>query len=823
MFFASNGIVRSALAVMAVIAGLILTGCDNSSGKGEFTQLKIVSGDNQCALPNEKFTKKLMIHLSGEAPNAITSGKSNVPLADYPVKFAVEPGSDLIITPAQAVSDVAGNISVEVTAGKKIGDQYLLMIPERNPEKTARARFVCGVKISGNEQEGQAGTTLAEPLEVKLVDSNNQPRKGVEVYFNVRGDQKDNLKFKKNMVKTNSDGIAATPVSLGSKTGAYKFDIEIADDKQDIHIRGIDIKVMGINIYGVIISVLGGLALFVYGMHAMSDGLQKVAGNRMRTILHFFARNGIVAVLAGAGVTAVIQSSSATTVMVIGFINAGLLNLTQAIGIIFGANIGTTITAQIISFNLSGIAMPAIIIGLCTMFMKNNIVKGWGETVFGFGLLFFGMNIMGGELKVLGVFPSFIEFFKSFNCSPVDGFMPLSAVLGAIMIGTVMTVIIQSSSAAMGIVLALAASGLIDFYTSIPLLLGTNIGTTITAFLAALAANRHAKQAALAHFLFNFIGSILMVAGFYIPFSGTNIPIFLYLVNVSTPGDAFAAEPQNLERHIAMAHTYFNVINVLILLPFIGLIAKLCEGIIPTRKETPERISRLEPLLIHTPSIALEQSISALREMTDKAWSNVDRAFNQHFMLENTNQSEIEEVRQAENVVDKMQSEITGYLVKITREQLTEPQSQLIPLLMHCTNDAERIGDHAENIIELTERLSNMERKISDEGKSELTKMWEILDDQAHNVMNALAGSDHDLIDFALKDEKLINHYANKYEANHIARLRSGNCSVSGGIIFIELLNELEKIGDHLSNIAERTGEIQKHYIELHSGKRNIK
>ena len=260
-----------------------------------------------------------------------------------------------------------------------------------------------------------------------------------------------------------------------------------------------------------LLNVLGGLAIFIFGMKMMSDGLHRVAGERMKNILRLFSSNRIVAIITGAVVTAVIQSSSASTVMVVGFTNAGLLSLIQAIGIIFGANIGTTVTAQLVAFDISWIIMPSIILGLLLSFIPKLSLSNWSETVIGLGFLFLGMNLMSSELKQLSSHPAFMEAFQLFKCAPVNGWVPPVALFGAIGIGLVATLIIQSSSACSGIIIALGASGLIDLYTAVALVLGSNIGTTVTAQLAAITANRVAKQAALAHTLFNVLGVLIIV------------------------------------------------------------------------------------------------------------------------------------------------------------------------------------------------------------------------------------------------------------------------------------------------------------------------
>ncbi len=808
------------LLMVIMSAGLLLSGCGQKSSQNIVDKIKIIQGNNQCALPNQEYSKEIRIELQGKNQPGLLGGKgTRGPIANAKILLQPLPDSDLILVTKELVSDSGGGVNFTVKSGKTIGDHYLKIIPVGYEDKSVTLRFINGIAITGSRQQTTAGSLLENPIKVEVVDASGKPVEGAPVYFSIGSTPERKIKtlIKKPTVYTNKDGIAETNVKLGNKTGSYKINVEVADPKNNIHVRGISVTELGLNKTGLIITVLGGLALFVFGMSLMSSGLQMVAGENMRKILQFFAKNRFVAAFAGLTVTAVIQSSSACTVMVIGFVNAGLINLTQAIGIVFGANIGTTVTAQMISFKLTKLAFPAIIIGLLLVIIKkNNVIKGWGETVLGFGLLFLGMTTMSSELKLIGTFPSFIKVFQAFDCSPVNGgSMPITAIVGAIFIGAAVTVLVQSSSASMGIVLALAGTGLIDFYTAVPLILGTNIGTTVTAALASIAANRVAKQAAMAHFLFNIIGSGLMIWLFFIPYPGTGIPIFMYFVNNVTQGDVFASVPQNMVRHIAMAHTFFNIFNVLLLLPFVGLIAKLCQAIIPINTDKELKIEHLEPHLLATPSIALEQVIHSIRYMVKESWKMVDIAVNQHFFPINTDMKGIQDLEKREDLMDELQSDITSYLVQLTQREITESQAQLVPLLMHCTNDAERIADHTENIIALTERLKKTKKDISEKAHKELEEMWLVLKDQAQNVIAALDGTERDNITFALSDEKCINKMADDFESKHIKRLSKGNCDPVIGIIFIEMLSELERIGDHLSNIAERGPEIQKHYIEL--------
>ena len=795
----------AALLLLPFIA--LLSGC--SDGRARSVDLiRVMQGDEQCALPGREFPREIRVELLGPQVPGLLGGKgSRAPVEGVRVLFVPVDGSDLAVLPAETISDAGGLAATKVRAGRKTGDQYLKIIPVGFESKSITLRLISGMQIKGDEEEYRTGTVGDNSVEVRL-QKDDKPAAGVPVNFKLLATSEgatSNASILSPTVITDEKGVAKTSVKLGQKTGIYQVGIEVVDPDAGFLIRSKTIKLLGFNLWAVVIAVLGGLTLFIFGMKLMGDGIQKVAGENMKKILQFFARNGIVAVLAGTLVTAVIQSSSATTVMVIGFINAGLLTLTQAIGIIFGANVGTTVTAQIISFNLSGLALPAITLGFLITLSKKREINGWGETLLGFGLLFFGMTMMSDELRVLGDFPSFKEFFKAFDCMPAEpgNWMPLGAVLGAIGIGIAATVLIQSSSAAMGIVLALAGSGLINFYTAVPLLLGTNIGTTITAMLAAAAANRVAKQAALAHTLFNVFGVLLMLILFYVPYGPERIPVFLYFINAITPRDVF------------VAHTFFNVTVVIVLLPFLKQFAALCNWLLPLPQDSKIKIKILEPGLLNTPSIALKQTVSAIRKMVKDAWAMVDEAVNKQFLPAVSDKERCEALAAAEERIDAMQADVTAYLVQITRKQLTEPQSELVPLLMHCTNDAERIADHTELILQLAARLIKNDKKLSEAGKKDLRKMWEVLNDQAKNVIAALGSDNPEMVKFALKDERKINKMADKFESAHIDRLRKGNCTMANGVIFIEMLGELAKIGDHLSNIAERTPEIQKHYVKL--------
>ena len=789
---------------------LSLTGC--SEKEATLTELRAAQGADQCTTaPDGSFPLPLRIEARGGF-----GGTDTIP--NIRLHLSPKPGSQLTFDPASGVTDGGGSFSTRITASGS-GDQFFTVSAEGYPEHTLTLRVINGMEIRGDNSEAVAGSCLPHPIAVRLI-RNGKPLSGVPVRFEMRSTAEGaetTAQVFTPLCPTDENGVASTRVQLGEATGVYRLGINVDGQDAGISVRNREVRLLGINPWAVSIAVLGGVAFFIFGMNLMSDGLRAAAGDNMKKILQLFTHNRVTALLAGTAVTAVLPSSAAVTVMVIGFINAGLLTLKQSLGIIFGANIGTTVTAQIISFDLSAAALPAVVIGLLMSFSTRRTLKGWGLAILGFGILFFGLTMMGNELKLLSDIPSFKRVFLLFDCAPetAGGIVPPLALAGAILLGFIGTVLLQSSSAFTGVVLALAASGLVNFYTAFALLLGSNVGTTVTTLLASVRVNRVAKQAALAHFIFNLFGAIVMTLLFYVPWRDSGHPVFLALVNASTPGDAFAAIPQNLERHIAMAHTLFNVTVSVLLLPFITQFTWLCNKLLPIRDESGKRIRMLEPGLLATPSVALKQCAAAIRLMVIDAWTMIDRSINEHFIPGSTKARRIEEIARMESGVDAMQKEITDYLVQLMRRPLTGPQSELIPLLMHATNDAERIADHAENIIALTRRMVSEKDKLSDAALKSLRKMWEVLDDEAKNVIAGLDGVKSKQVKVALKDERKINKMADRLESEHIERLRKGNCSAPSGVVYIEILGELEKIGDRLSNIAERTPQIQQQYVRL--------
>ncbi|MBR7144008.1 MAG: Na/Pi cotransporter family protein [Lentisphaeria bacterium] len=558
------------------------------------------------------------------------------------------------------------------------------------------------------------------------------------------------------------------------------------------------------------LQVFGGLAIFIFGMKLMSDGLHQVAGEKMRSILRMFSANPLVAVASGAAVTCVIQSSSASTVMVIGFVNAGLLSLVQAMGLIFGANIGTTITTQLVAFDISWLIMPAIIVGLLMSFLKRQSIADWGETILGFGFLFLGMEYMSSELKALAKLPAFMEAFQTFQCAPVNGYIPIGALLGAILIGLVATMLIQSSSACSGIIIALGASGLLDIYTAVALVMGANIGTTVTAQLAAITANRVAKQAALAHTLFNCIGVIVISCSFLITWSGE--PAFFALINkISLNGD--------LPRKIANAHTVFNMFTTLILIPFIPLLAKICEKVIPV-PAGKIRYQYLEPHLLDTPPIALTQTAYALRRMLQKAWKMIDCALNIYNRNDEKNQLMVKQLEKREADIDERQKNITDYLAQLMSRKLNKKEVAQIPLLLHCTNDVERIGDHTEIIQAIIGKLQADDLKFSIQAEKEYDLLHDKLAETTALSTEMLTRCTPQLMTKSLLLEKELQTMLDNFETEHISRINSGACRPQVGILYLELLGEIRKISRHLFNINERS---EMFYGDFPTERRNNK
>ncbi len=544
--------------------------------------------------------------------------------------------------------------------------------------------------------------------------------------------------------------------------------------------------------------LLGGLGLFLFGMKIMSEGLQKIAGARMRKILAALTNNRIVGTLVGIAVTAIIQSSSATTVMVVGFVNAGLMSLVQSIGVILGANIGTTVTAQLIAFKITKFALPAIGVGAgLKLFSKRKKYVYIGEIILGFGLLFFGLSTMKAAFDPLKTSEEFRQLFLLVGDYKLLG----------VLIGALLTVIVQSSSATIGITLALATSGLLTFEASVALILGENIGTTITANLAAIGTNVAAKRTAFAHFLFNTLGTCYMLILF---------PLYLKFIASMTPGDAdFVIQTQAqaesygaaigdkpyIARHIANTHTMFNIINVLVFLPLVGVLAKLSTLIIRGEDESDNmQVKFIDSRVLNTPPIAIGQARRETQRMAQIALEMVDQT-NQ--FLEDGDLKRISGLEKREELVDLLQKEITDFLVQLSQRSISSQTSELIGSLMHMVNDLERIGDHCENLWQLGMRKFEGKISFSGVGETEMATISGRAKEFLEFVVNAMETQDQTIGPKSMEYEDSIDDLERQLRMNHINRLNTGECSVQPGLVFIDMLHNFEKIGDHTFNVSE--------------------
>lgn len=536
----------------------------------------------------------------------------------------------------------------------------------------------------------------------------------------------------------------------------------------------------------IIILLVGGLGMFLLGMRLMSDGLKAASGERIKRILTLLTKNPIMAVILGAALTSLIQSSSGMTVITVGLVNSGLLALRQAIGVVMGANIGTTLTAWIVSVigvvNIRDYALIAVGIGFfLTLTPRGKTYRNKGQVLIGLGLLFLGLGFMKEAFKPLRESAAILSTFQSLSDKP----------LLAIMVGALVTMLLQSSSATIAIVQLLAFQGLIDFNAAVPLVLGDNIGTTITAEIASFNTNINAKRTARAHTLFNVIGVTYMLP---LVIMGIYQKVIYYIV----PGEI---SPMNIMIYIAVAHSTFNIINTTIMLPLIGFLEK---GAIFISKKAKSEVNGapqyLDRRLLNSPPAALIQARKEVLRMAHLAKEALYTSYNA-FIRKDTKL--LERVGILEDAIDNLQGEITRYLVEISQRNLEPEQSDELPVWLHSVNDLERIGDHTENIVDLTERSMRAKLILPDPAKEELNIMFGVLAEMTDNILIAIQDNDRDKAYKALSCEDKINRQFIEFRETQIQRLNSGVCKPMEGIIFIDMLNNLEKIGDHLTNIAQ--------------------
>ena len=556
-----------------------------------------------------------------------------------------------------------------------------------------------------------------------------------------------------------------------------------------------------------ILTLLGGLALFLYGMQVMGDGLAKISGGKLEKILENLTSSKLRAVLLGLGVTAVIQSSSATTVMVVGFVNSGIMKLTQAVGIIMGANIGTTVTAWILSLagiesnnffmsllKPSSFAPILALIGIVLlMFTKSSRKKDIGAILVGFAVLMFGMDTMSAAVKPLADVPEFTNLLLAFS-NPIAG----------VLAGTVLTAIIQSSSASVGILQALCVTGAVPYSAAFPIIMGQNIGTCVTALLSAIGANKNAKRAAMIHLYFNIIGTVVFLSVFYILNAAVQFP---FMDAMATPAA------------IAVTHSVFNVTATLLLLPFSNLLVKLACMTIRDSSEDVEAAKEdqefliLESRFLEKPAFAVEQGRTAARRMAEDSWKALKASFE---VLHDYSEEKAQKITKMESKVDRYEDELGTYLVQLNNKDLSETDSHSVSMMLHCIGDFERISDHAVNIKESADELHAKGLSFSVYAKAELRVLTAAVTKIVETAFSVFDEQDITKASEIEALEELIDELTKEMKRRHINRLRSGECTIEMGFILSDLITSMERIADHCSNIGVCVTQVRENLYDTH-------
>ena len=541
---------------------------------------------------------------------------------------------------------------------------------------------------------------------------------------------------------------------------------------------------------GNLFAFAGGLGMFLYGMNVMADGLQKTAGNKMRQLLGYLTNNRLLGVLVGALVTAIIQSSSATTVMVVGFVNAGIMNLTQAAGVIMGANVGTTITAWLVSANeWAGALKPEFFAPLIlaigafiVTFSNKQKLNQKAEIAVGFGVLFIGLSFMSSSIGVYQSSPIFAKAFEVLGGNPILG----------ILVGAVVTAIIQSSSASVGILQTLAMKGIVNWRSAVFITLGQNIGTCITALLSSAGANKTAKRAAVIHLSFNIIGAAIY---------GIIMTIFFGVFDHLAMQHISSTE-------ISIFHSIFNVSVTVLLFPFANVLVKLSGLIIHEEPEDEEDeeveemvLRHLDPRILETPSFAVENAVKEVVRMGDIVLKNMKRV-TKEAMNPQPSEKQLDKVFRDEKVINHLETMITGYLVKISNLALTEKQSKIVTDLFYTISDIERAGDHVENIAEFMQIKHDDKIAFSDLAKDELHKMTAQVIKTFDYAIRAIEKDDVEIAKQAIQGEEEVDRMEKKYRKQHIERLERESCIPEAGVIYIDMMTSLERISDYADNIA---------------------
>ncbi len=529
---------------------------------------------------------------------------------------------------------------------------------------------------------------------------------------------------------------------------------------------------------------VGGLALFIYGMQIMAQGLQNAAGSKMKKMLEVLTKNKLMGVLLGAFVTAIIQSSSATTVMVVGFVNAGLMNLVQAMSVIMGANIGTTVTGWLVSsvewaefLSPSTLAPVVVMIGVVALITaKKNKQKEIASILIGFGILFIGIDMMSGAVTPLRDSEIFRTAFLTLGANPLLG----------VLAGAVVTAIIQSSSASVGILQTLAVAGLVPFNAAVYVIMGQNIGTCITAMLSSIGASRNAKSAAYMHLLFNIIGTVIFSVLSIIYFKMINPALGEQLITIT---------------EISIVHTSFNVATTIILFPFSNGIIFLAKKLNKVQETEEEKvIVHLDDRVLETPSVAVQLAVKEVIRMGNVVLKNLDAAIN---CIYNKNPDEIEKVLKREEKIDNICDGINDYVVKICSKPISNIENETVTSLLHLVDDLERIGDHCENLAGIASEMKNSKTEFSEIATAELKEIVKHSFTSFAESIKAFENFDVEAARNVVREEDIVDELRNKFRLGHIQRLASNECSAEPGIYFLDILTNLERISDHSLNIAQ--------------------
>lgn len=563
-----------------------------------------------------------------------------------------------------------------------------------------------------------------------------------------------------------------------------------------------------------VLTMVGGLALFLYGMQVMGDGLAKVSGGKLERILENLTSNPIKAVLLGAGVTAVIQSSSATTVMVVGFVNSGIMKLNQAVGIIMGANIGTTVTSWILS--LSGVQGDNVFVKLCKpssfspllavigviflLFIKDEKKKDIGAIMVGFAVLMFGMETMSDAVKPLANVPEFTGILTAFS-NPVLGMIA----------GAVLTAIIQSSSASVGILQALCVTGAVSYGVAIPIIMGQNIGTCVTALLSSIGATKNAKRAAMVHLYFNIIGTVVFM-------------VLFYTVN-AVVGFSFLGTATNAAG-IAVIHSLFNVFATMLLLPFGKGLEKLAcltirDDVQPAEvEEERKELQLLDSRFLEKPAFAMEQSVHVANKMAEESKRTLFTAMD---LLWNYTEDGAKKVGELENLVDQYEDELGTYLVKLSRQNLSVHDSHTLSIVLHCIGDFERISDHAINIMEAAQEMHDKKLIFSPKAEEELKVFSRAVQDIVEKAYAVFRDQDEKLAQKVEPLEAVVDELNQEVKKRHIRRLREGKCTIELGFILSDITTSLERVADHCSNIAVCVTQVREDTYDTHGYLNSVK